>query len=53
MRWGLGILRCTESGNIPLDGIYMANNVDDSYEIYQALIFDFIDKHGGIEHARY
>lgn len=53
--WGLGCYRMGPSGDIPVDGIYMASNLSDSCEVHSARIRDpaeFTDPHGGIEHAR-
>lgn len=53
LAWGLGY-RCPYSG-IPVDGIYMASNQDNSCEVYPCTIknpSDFTDRHGGLEHAR-
>lgn len=53
LSWGLGSY-CSLNG-IPVDGIYMANNLSDTCMVYPNLIInptEFVDKHGGIEHAR-
>jgi hypothetical protein len=50
--WGLGF--SDENGH-PVDGIYMASNVDDSCEVWPALIDDpaeVTDDHGSVEHMR-
>lgn len=53
--WGLGRLGRHLEGDIPVDGIFMASNVDDSSRVYDVLIkspHDVSDSHGGIEHLR-
>lgn len=53
LAWGLGY-RCPHNG-VPVDGIYMASNIDNSCEVYSCIIknpSDFTDQHGGVEHAR-
>ena len=50
--WGLG--RWHEDG-LPVDGIYMANSINNSCAIWPALIdnpHEVTDEHGGIEHMR-
>lgn len=48
--WGLGFY-----DKIPVDGIYMATNLEDTSRVYPALIkspHEVSDEHGGIEHLR-
>jgi hypothetical protein len=51
LAWGLGYF----SDGIPIDGIYMASNVEDSCAIYPSLIerpWEITDAHGGCECLR-
>lgn len=55
LAWGGGNWYSSANYEMARDGIYMANNVSDTCQIYPALIDHpetFVDRHGGLEHAR-
>ena len=50
--WGLGFCK----KNLPVDGIYMASNIEDSCHIWPVLVDNpekITDKHGGLEQYRH
>lgn len=55
LAWGGGTWHSSLNHEMAMDGIYMADNVSDTCQIYPALIDHpetFVDRHGGLEHAR-